>query len=105
MAIGNYEQAIRGMVMLPEAKPIARQLELAVRRLEAMRRDLDSRARSAANQDALFVGLHVAESGLTSLTDAVSLMRETYSGLSPVPEPKRGWFTEDPEVEGPGVFP
>lgn len=98
MAMGCFAQACRAMQEMREAAPVREQLDRSIRRLEAMRRDLESRSR-AQGQDALFVGLLVGEAGLQSLAGAMATMRGAYQDLHPRPMPKPGWFIE---VDGDG---
>lgn len=94
VAIETYASACRSMAAMPDAGPIHEQLESSIRRLDAMKDDLDRRLRSD-NSDVLFIALMVAQAGLSSLADSVGEMRQAVAGLQPREEPHQGWFVDD----------
>ena len=99
-ALGHYAAACRRLRSEPEAAPLATQLDRSIARLEAMQRDMIERGRHSKTPDALFVGLNVAQAGLSSLADAVGEVRQACWALFPHPEPEQGWFVDaqdDPE--------
>lgn len=97
MAIADFERACEHLKAMGTGAE-GQQLGRSVRRLEAIRADLETRIRHGT-QDALFVGLNVAQAGLSSVTDALGEMREAYSMMQPHDEPPRGTYREEEEEE------
>jgi len=99
-AIASFTEGCLALQGLPEAGPIKPHLAVTISRLEAMRRDLEARARHGPNPDALFIGLNLAQAGLSSLTAAVREMREACHRLQPYAGPRPRWPVDDMDEAG-----
>jgi hypothetical protein len=78
------------------------QLDLAIVRLNAIQRDLRSRALHPGG-DALYVGLTVTQAALASLTESFGAMRHGLRQLMPITEPPQGWFVDASDEPVAGV--
>lgn len=87
MAIRDFRNGCEAMTDLPQAAPVRPHLDLAIRRLGAMDANLIQRVTGQPSDDALYLGLYLAEAGLSSLADSVGEMRQAASALLP----RREW--------------
>jgi hypothetical protein len=94
VAIRSFRNGCQSLRAMPESARIAEQLDLAIERLGAMHADLERRIASPANQDGLFVGLYVAEAGMSSLTDSLGEMRHAAAEMQSRAQLRMGWFIE-----------
>lgn len=100
-AVGSLIEAcseVRGSAP-PEAHA---QLDLALVRLRAIRRDLRSRA-VHPGADAVYVGLTVTQAALTGLAESFGAMRHGLRQTMPISEPPQGWFIEAGDGPATGV--
>jgi hypothetical protein len=96
MAVACFGSACRGLADMGTAE--RGRIDAALHRLEAIRMDLERRS-AHVSQDALFIGLNVAEAGLSSVTDALGEMREAYIATQPRAEPPQGTYREEDDVD------
>lgn len=93
VAIESYASACRSMAAMSERGPLQDQLKSSIRRLDAMRSDIERRLRSD-NSDVLFIALLVAQAGFSSLVDSIGEMRQIIAAVQPRGEPQPGWFID-----------
>lgn len=103
--VGAAKDAVAGFAhacaeLRKDAPPDLRaRLDLSVRRLTALQRDLDERTRHGS-ADALFVTLAVTQAALSGLSESMAEMRHAVKGLVPFDEPVPGWFIDEEDSGG-----
>jgi hypothetical protein len=94
-AIQNFIEACEALRGQVGREVVAEHLDLSLRRMQRLQRELASRAAQPANSDAVFVALGLGAAGLSSLAEAFSEMHRRYRATLPGSTPPMGWFDEE----------